>query len=142
MGCATSTQQKHSKRVSKGPKSKNHIQDTKKEKKSTVEEADDTICTEPLSKYYQLGDEIGRGGFSVVVEGVRKKDSKRVAMKCIMKEKIDRDDIKILIREVKIMKRLDHPHILKLYEVYEDDTGFFLVMELYFFFLNHQFSLF
>lgn len=29
------------------------------------------------------------------------------------------------------MKKVDHPNILKLYEVYEDDDYFFLVLELY-----------
>mmetsp|Transcript_18337 Transcript_18337/g.25364 ORF Transcript_18337/g.25364 Transcript_18337/m.25364 type:complete len:334 (-) Transcript_18337:55-1056(-) len=94
------------------------------------EESDDTICHEPIGNYYDLGSEIGRGGFSVVVEAVRKKDSQRVAVKCIKKNMVEGDDIKLLIREVKIMKRLNHPHILKLYEVFEDETGYFLVMEL------------
>ncbi len=40
------------------------------------------------------------------------------------------DDIKLLLREVQIMRGLDHPNILKLYEVYESEEEFFLIMEL------------
>jgi calcium/calmodulin-dependent protein kinase I len=94
------------------------------------DETDDAICHEPIGDYYDLGDEIGRGGFSVVVEAVKKKNSQRVAVKCIEKKMVEGEDIKLLIREVKIMKRLNHPHILKLFEVFEDDKSYYLVMEL------------
>jgi len=43
---------------------------------------------------------------------------------------VEGDDIKLLRREIKIMKRVNHPNILKLFEVFEDDEEFFLVMEL------------
>ena len=33
------------------------------------------------------------------------------------------------LNEVKLLKSLDHPNILKLYEFYEDDRHFYLVTE-------------
>jgi len=91
---------------------------------------DDFIIFEPLEDYYVLGEEIGKGGFSIVYQAERKKDQKEFAVKCIKKDMVEGEDIKLLRREVQIMKKLDHPNILKLYEVYEDDKQFFLVMEL------------
>jgi len=91
---------------------------------------DDFIIFEPLEDYYILGDEIGKGGFSIVYQAERKKDHKEFAVKCIKKDMVEGEDIKLLRREVQIMKKLDHPNILKLFEVYEDDKQFFLVMEL------------
>jgi len=91
---------------------------------------DDFIIFEPLEDYYVLGDEIGKGGFSIVYQAERKKDQKEFAVKCIKKDMVEGEDIKLLRREVQIMKKLDHPNILKLFEVYEDDKQFFLVMEL------------
>jgi calcium-dependent protein kinase len=35
-----------------------------------------------------------------------------------------------LQNEIEILKQVDHPNIVKLLEIYEDDKHFFLVMEL------------
>jgi len=88
------------------------------------------VIRDPIEDTYQLGKEIGRGGFSVVVEAQNKKTGQKVAIKRIKKDQVEGDDIKLLLREVHIMRGLNHPNILKLYEVYENDEEFFLVMEL------------
>lgn len=88
------------------------------------------VRNEPIEDYYELGKEIGRGGFSIVVEGTNKKTGEKFAVKCIKKTMVEGDDIKLLRREIHIMKRVDHPNILKLFEVFEDDDEFYLVMEL------------
>jgi calcium/calmodulin-dependent protein kinase I len=90
----------------------------------------DTARHEDVRDYYEFGREIGRGGFSVVVEGAKKGTSERFAIKCIKKANVERDDIKLLRREIQIMKQVDHPNILKLFEVFESEEEFFLVMEL------------
>mmetsp|Transcript_9472 Transcript_9472/g.38724 ORF Transcript_9472/g.38724 Transcript_9472/m.38724 type:complete len:332 (-) Transcript_9472:94-1089(-) len=93
---------------------------------------DDEECvrSEPIEDTYDLGKEIGRGGFSVVVEGTDKESGEKFAIKCIKKTMVEGDDIKLLRREIKIMKKVSHPNILKLFEVFEDEEEFFLVMEL------------
>ena len=40
------------------------------------------------------------------------------------------DDRVGLINEIDILKQVDHPNIVKLIDVYEDDTTFSLVLEL------------
>lgn len=82
-----------------------------------------------LSDNYVLGDELGQGGFSVVVEATSKKDGCKYAVKIIDKN-IIKEDIKLLKREIEIMKQVDHPNILKLHEIYEEDEKFYIVMEL------------
>jgi serine/threonine protein kinase len=67
----------------------------------------------------------------VVYKATRKSPPGEFAVKCIKKKMVEGDDIKLLRREIQIMKKLKHPNILKLYEVYEDDEQFYLVMELY-----------
>ena len=54
-------------------------------------------------------------------------------MKILRKEKLGSPDgfeIQRFIHEIEMLKRLDHPNIIKLYEFYEDDKRYYLVMEL------------
>jgi len=84
-----------------------------------------------VEQFYDLGRELGRGGFSVVREGIKKATGEKYAIKCIGKEHMEgEDEIKLLLREVQIMKKIDHPNVLKLYEVFEDEENFYLVTEL------------
>jgi calcium/calmodulin-dependent protein kinase I len=78
---------------------------------------------------YIIGDELGRGGFSIVYKAVRRSDSAQVAVKIVQKTLI-REDIKLLKREIEIMKTVNHPNILKLIEIYEDAENVYIVMEL------------
>ena len=91
---------------------------------------EEPVREEPIEDFYELGKEIGRGGFSVVVEATEKATGEKFAIKCIKKTMVEGDDIKLLRREIKIMKRVSHSNILKLFEVFEDEEEFFLVMEL------------
>lgn len=82
-----------------------------------------------MNKLYELGEELGRGGFSVVVEATRKEDGDKFAIKIVEKNVI-KEDIKLLKREIDIMKKVDHPNILKLFEIFEDEQHVYIVMEL------------
>ena len=72
---------------------------------------------------------IGGGGFGKVYK-VRHKVSKNIfAIKVINKKKILEHDLVEQIKlEVKIMYKLNHEHILKLYNHYEDDDNFYLIL--------------
>jgi calcium/calmodulin-dependent protein kinase I len=80
-----------------------------------------------ITENYILGEEIGRGSFSVVRKGRHKSTGKAYAIKCIQKKFIK---MHLLEREIKIMKKLKHPHILPLIEVSENKDYIFLVLEL------------
>ena len=49
------------------------------------------------------------------------------ALKIIKKEILDSKSE--FINEVRIMMSLDHPNVVKLYEIYEDEYNYFLVLE-------------
>jgi len=53
----------------------------------------------------------------------------QVAIKVIDKSALQPKQLQKLYREVRILKKLDHPHIIKLYEVLESDDQLFLVLE-------------
>ena len=94
------------------------------------------VRKEPIEDFYLLGREIGRGGFSVVLECTEKRTGDKYAVKCIKKTMVEGEDIKLLRREIQIMKKISHPNILKLFDVFEDSDEFYLVMELYSFYLS------
>lgn len=50
-------------------------------------------------------------------------------MKSIKKSSILREEQERLFSEMNILKNLDHPHIVKLYELYEDTKHYYLVTE-------------
>jgi len=72
---------------------------------------------------------LGKGGFSIVYHATRKSDNTQWAVKVIDKDAL-KDDIKLLKREVEIMRQVNHKNILKLNEIFEDETQVFIVMEL------------
>jgi len=76
-----------------------------------------------------MGKELGKGGFSTVYQATRQSDNTEWAVKVIDKESL-KDDIKLLKREVEIMKQVHHKNILKLNEIFEDETQVYIVMEL------------
>jgi calcium/calmodulin-dependent protein kinase I len=79
---------------------------------------------------YDVGDELGRGTFSIVKRGKSKTDGKDYAIKFIQKKFVDAEDLALLSREIDIMKKVDHGNILRLIEIFETSTELSLVMEL------------
>ncbi len=50
-------------------------------------------------------------------------------MKSIKKKSIIKEDEDRMFAEMNILKDLDHPNILKLFELYQDDTNYYLITE-------------
>lgn len=71
---------------------------------------------------------LGEGGFGVVTKAKNIVTGNTVAIKSMQKDSID--DIGAFKKEVNVQIDLDHQHIVKLYEIFEDDFKFYLVMEL------------
>lgn len=51
------------------------------------------------------------------------------AMKIIKKDQVDESYMASLNNEIKILKMLDHPNIVKLYEIYEDPKNIYMITE-------------
>lgn len=86
---------------------------------------------EDIQKYYQLEKVIGFGVFGTVRKGYLKSiPTRKVAIKSINKRKFeDSSEIQRLKREMQILQVVDHPNIIKLYDVFEDATYIHVVIE-------------
>ncbi|XP_076640385.1 serine/threonine-protein kinase SIK3 isoform X2 [Colletes latitarsis] len=79
--------------------------------------------------YYELEKTIGKGNFAVVKMATHVVTKSKVAIKIIDKTKLNEENLAKIFREVHIMKRLRHPHIIRLYQVMETDKMIYLVTE-------------
>ena len=91
-----------------------------------VQNLPDSIYT-----YYEIKESLGSGSFGTVVSAVHKETHVARAIKIINKYKLHSEDSRTkVINEVMILRRLDHPHIVKIFEFYEDEFNLYVVMEL------------
>ncbi|XP_041841324.1 serine/threonine-protein kinase MARK2 isoform X8 [Melanotaenia boesemani] len=78
---------------------------------------------------YRLLKTIGKGNFAKVKLARHILTGKEVAVKIIDKTQLNSSSLQKLFREVRIMKMLNHPNIVKLFEVIETEKTLYLVME-------------
>ncbi|XP_026990137.1 serine/threonine-protein kinase MARK2 isoform X10 [Tachysurus fulvidraco] len=78
---------------------------------------------------YRLLKTIGKGNFAKVKLAKHILTEKEVAVKIIDKTQLNSSSLQKLFREVRIMKLLNHPNIVKLFEVIETEKTLYLVME-------------
>ncbi|CAG9855763.1 unnamed protein product [Phyllotreta striolata] len=84
---------------------------------------------EPTIGKYKLLKTIGKGNFAKVKLAKHVPTGKEVAIKIIDKTQLTPGSLQKLFREVRIMKMLDHPNIVKLFQVIETEKTLYLVME-------------
>ncbi|XP_054717098.1 ribosomal protein S6 kinase 2 beta-like [Uloborus diversus] len=78
-----------------------------------------------IQKEYEFKEELGKGSYSLCRRCIYKENGKEYAVKIIDKSKRDCDE------EVEILLRYgQHPNIVTLYDVYEDSSSVYLIMEL------------
>ncbi|HWV89960.1 MAG TPA: protein kinase [Burkholderiales bacterium] len=82
---------------------------------------------------YNIERTLGKGAMGVVYEGIDPKLNRRVAIKTILKSHLDPDTAKDysmrFSREAQAVARLNHPHIVQVYDFAEEGDVAYLVME-------------
>ncbi|CAK0845421.1 unnamed protein product [Prorocentrum cordatum] len=72
--------------------------------------------------------ELGAGGYGVVCEGKDKHTAISYAVKLIQKTRLT--NMEKLEKEIRIMTKLDHPNVVKLFQTFQDSRYVYLVMEM------------
>jgi LuxR family maltose regulon positive regulatory protein len=86
--------------------------------------------TEKLGRY-EILEEIGQGGFAVVYRARDRQLDRFVALKELRPTLLaDPGSVKDFRQEAKNIARLDHPHVVTIYDVYGAEQRLFIVMQL------------
>mmetsp|Transcript_20477 Transcript_20477/g.78507 ORF Transcript_20477/g.78507 Transcript_20477/m.78507 type:complete len:517 (+) Transcript_20477:182-1732(+) len=85
-----------------------------------------------IASRYDIIKELGKGSFSVVMLGISKKTRQKVALKIIDKKKYWNmsKTSEQLAREVSILQKLKHQHIIQVIDCVENEEWLYLVLEL------------
>jgi calcium-dependent protein kinase len=90
--------------------------------------AEQSVSGDVREKYRVDHSELGHGHYGVVRKCQNRQTKEYFAVKTIKKSKVGR--LETLKREIEILKTMDHPNIIKLVDVFEDDKYLHLVTEL------------
>ncbi|XP_693123.4 serine/threonine-protein kinase BRSK1 isoform X3 [Danio rerio] len=78
---------------------------------------------------YRLEKTLGKGQTGLVKLGIHCITSQKVAIKIVNREKLSESVLMKVEREIAILKLIEHPHVLKLHDVYENNKYLYLVLE-------------
>ena len=85
---------------------------------------------ENVFKQYKIIKKIGEGSYGVVWKVKHKKTNLIRAMKKIKKNNKTNDDTtKDIINEIELLRKLDHPNIVKIFEFFNEPDGYYLITE-------------
>uniref|UniRef100_A0A5S6Q8K4 SNF-related serine/threonine-protein kinase n=1 Tax=Trichuris muris TaxID=70415 RepID=A0A5S6Q8K4_TRIMR len=79
---------------------------------------------------YDFEATIGKGHFAVVKQAKHVFTGEKVAVKIFDKNRLDSTAAANLLHEIRCMKLVRHPNIVRLYEVIDTDSKIFLILEL------------
>lgn len=79
---------------------------------------------------YDVLKQLGRGGFGSVYKVKGRYNGIVRAAKKIKKSELNEKEHERLFNEVAILQSLDHPNIIKLYEVYDMEDQYVLIMQI------------
>jgi len=84
----------------------------------------------PKMKDFVLTEKLGEGSYASVYKGYKKGNIREiVAVKCIKKSSLGKKSSENLLREIEILKSLDHEHIVKLKDFQWDENNIYLILE-------------
>ena len=90
-----------------------------------------TSSSDPTEKSARVIQQQYCNNLSEVYLAERLEDKKKIAVKAFAKEAltVELKGKESLMNEINVMRSLDHPCLMKLFEVFESDNSFYLVIE-------------
>ena len=83
----------------------------------------------PILDDYQFGRILGEGSYGQVKLVRHIRTNVELAMKVVKKAGVPEEEKLLMMKEVSILKTLDHPNIIKVFDLYEDDSKIYIITE-------------
>ncbi|CAD8110530.1 unnamed protein product [Paramecium sonneborni] len=83
-----------------------------------------------INESYIINNKIGCGSYADVYKVIRKSDSKEFAAK-IYDKSSDKFDSECILKEIDILRKMDHPNVIQLLETFETQKYIFIITELF-----------
>ena len=82
-----------------------------------------------ITNKYDINENIGSGKFGIIKQVINKETKEICCLKVMNKKAMKGSDLQELKTEVEIMKICQHPNLVRLYDIYENQENTYLVME-------------
>ena len=102
---------------------------SKEEKAKWINAIKKVIGYSNLFDFYDIRETLGKGKFGLVKAAIHKKTGKNVAVKVMSKKEMTVSDVELQRREIEILKMCQHPHIIRLLDIFENQDYIYIVME-------------
>jgi len=102
---------------------------SKEEKEKWVTVIKNVIGYANMFDYYDIKQTLGKGKFGLVKSAIHKKSGKVVAVKVMSKKEMSVQDVELQRREIEILKMCQHPHIIRLLDLFENQDYIYIIME-------------
>jgi serine/threonine protein kinase len=94
------------------------------------EDPDENLPITSGNNTYQIGNEIGKGGFAIVYKALNVTLGINVALKRFPLRKIDKESLQNIESEIELMQKLNHPNIVNYMETIKTNAFLYIVLEL------------
>jgi len=102
---------------------------TQEDKERWIRAIKKVIGYSSLNDFYEIKETLGKGKFGLVKSAVHKKTGKVVAVKIMSKKEMTVSDVELQRREIEILKMCQHPYIIRLLDIFENQDYIHIVME-------------
>ena len=110
-------------------KTKTFYCENKEEYETWLKKLKGAINFSNINDIYDIQEQIGKGKFAIVYKGIHKATNRIVAIKILNKKDMNTMDLELVKTEMDVLKICQHPNIIKLYDIHENEDNIYLIME-------------
>ena len=110
-------------------KTKTFYLEKKEDYETWISKLKSSINFTNINETYDIQEQIGKGKFAIVYKGIHKLTGRTVAIKILNKKDMTIIDLELVKTEMDVLKICQHPYIIKLYDIQENEENIYLIME-------------